>query len=89
MTREQGFWLRFHPRESIVLRKASASPSDSAAMMIRTKAEEARLMGLVLCALVVAPGVTALPSGVNPETLLQLMLPIQTALKGERLIWTL
>lgn len=58
-------------------------------MMIRMKAREAKFRGLLLCALVVAPAVVALPSGGDPETLQQLMLPLQTALKGERLLWTL
>lgn len=57
--------------------------------MIRMKAREASLRGFILCALVVAPAVIALPSGVDPETLQQLMLPLQTALNGERLLCTL
>ena len=56
-------------------------------MMIRIRAGVARFRCLVLCALVVAPAVTALPTGVNPETLQQLMLPLQTALKGVEVPW--
>ena len=51
--------------------------------MFRTGAREASIRCLVLCAILVAPAVTALPSGVNPETLQQLLLPLQTALNGE------
>jgi hypothetical protein len=54
-----------------------------------TAAREATFRAFVLCLLVLAPAVRALPSGVDPETLQKLLLPLPTALEGEKVLWTL
>ena len=51
--------------------------------MIRMKCIERNLRRILLFALVITRGVGALPTGLNPEILQQLKLPLETALEGE------